>query len=231
MPAPFLQRCPSTRHGHFRVLFPDSFPVFPKGNRSFIGPLSGQTRNIPDLHPETNRPPADNQRQPVMKKPFARIFANTSKTKALFPQNSNRHLRQPDRPKRSPCRFFRHQPFHNKSVPCPDNLWRNRHLRELTDAACHNRFGNNLNRQVSVRRFPKQRPDKIPISARNRTRHRTYRTERFRMVTDCRLPNRKRLLSIHFSHFPRMGVRSAHAGSSSGISRKCPPCDQGDEKR
>ena len=86
MPAPFLRGCPSACHGHSRVLFPDSFPVFPKGNRSFIGPLSGQTRNIPDLHPETNRPPAGNQRQPVMKKPFARIFANTSKTKALFPQ-------------------------------------------------------------------------------------------------------------------------------------------------
>ena len=122
MPAPFLRGCPSVRHGHSRVLFPDSFPVFPKGNRSFIGPLSGQTRNIPDLHPETNRPPAGNQRQPVMKTPFARIFANTSKTKALFPQNGNRHLRQPDRPKRSPCRFFWHQPFRNKSVPCPDTL-------------------------------------------------------------------------------------------------------------
>ena len=106
MPAPFLRGCPSACHGHSRVLFPDSFPVFPKGNRSFIDPLSGQIRNIPDLHPETHRPPAGNQQQPVMKKPFARIFANTSKTKALFPQNSNRHLRQPDRPKRPPAGSF-----------------------------------------------------------------------------------------------------------------------------
>lgn len=123
MPAPFLRGCPSARHGHFRALFPDSFPVFPKRQPVFYR-LAFRT------DPEYPGPPSRNQSssggQPAAtrheKKPFARIFANTSKTKALFPQNGNRHLRQPDRPKRSPCRFFRHQPFRNKSVPCPDTL-------------------------------------------------------------------------------------------------------------
>ena len=48
----------------------------------FYRPAFRTDPEYPGLPSGANRPPAGNRRQPVMKKPFARIFANTPKTRA-----------------------------------------------------------------------------------------------------------------------------------------------------
>lgn len=109
----------------FRILFPFS-SFSPKGNRS--GFLSARFPDRPGIPRPAVRNQSSSGGQPAAtrhEKTVRKDISNISKTRAprlCLHETATGTCASPTGRNGTPCRFFRHQPFRNKSVPCPDTL-------------------------------------------------------------------------------------------------------------